>query len=306
MTPEEIDHVIQKARVFSNPGRNLDNWKLISGIYSEDSQTIDPFGKHFSGLDGIKEAWADWAPRKRYTHGWSEHVVMLTEDVAIKFYRYPNCGEDDDGEPWDFMCDGFYILQKQEEGNWIVLLDCPFCKTREWIGKPEMTNPWDALLEPVSGDKRVTEGDYVNPMEAGRRDPGPPEECGLCQSLEARKHGDRNGSAAKVTCRPGYVVPTRPRLVPSPVFHEDDLCWVAECELCSTPMVISKKHNEVPSDEEVEAMESRLREVVDEHYGYEPWIDPANLRIPDHYHAHARPLGRLMAHALNRPAVPVD
>lgn len=307
--PVEIDQVVQKCRVFSDPGRNLDKWKLISGLYSENSWTIDPDGKVFSGLDGIKTAWAAWAPRKRYTHGWSEYVMMLTDEVAIKFYRYPNCGENDTGEPWDFMCDGFLITQKQPDGSWVVLLDAPFCRTPETIGSREMTAPWDALLPPLTGDTRVTkEGGYVNAMEAGRRTAGKPEDCALCQTAAGRRSGKPSAhpAAAHVTCRPGYVVPIRSGFKSIPWYHDDDLCWIGECEMCATPMVVSNKHNEVPTEAEIAKMNELLLEVVREHYGYEAWIDPANLRIPDHYHAHARPVNRLTGHGYSRPAVPIS
>ena len=32
-------------------------------------------------------------------------------------------------------------------------------------------------------------------------------------------------------------------------FHEDDLCWIAECEICAVPMVVWRNHHAVPSDE---------------------------------------------------------
>ena len=302
--PEQIDTVVQKTRVFSSG--NLTKWDLISGIYCETSKTIDPDGKVMSGLDGVRDAWAAWAARQRYTHGWSDRTLMISDDVAIRFYKYPNCGEDDDGEPWDFMCDGFWVAQRQGDGSWAVLIDVPFCRTPETIGKRQMVSPWDGLLEPLQGDPRIEDGAYVSPMEAGLREPGRAEDCSLCQTLQARKYSDRRGPTAKVTCRPGYVVPIRPSNEPSPVFDEDELCWIAECELCATPMMISKVHNQVPTAEQLQAMTSKLRDVVSKHYGYEPWIDPANLRIPDHYHAHARPLNRLTGHAMNRPAVSLD
>jgi ketosteroid isomerase-like protein len=306
-TPQEIDVVVLKCREFSDPRRNLDKWKLISGLYTEDSWTIDPDGKVFHGLEGIREAWAAWAPRRRFTHGWSERVIMLTDEVALKFYRYPNCGEDDNGEPWDFMCDGFLITQKSQEGNWTVLIDVPFCRTTEWLGNREMTAPWDALLEPLQGDTRIRDVE-VGAQEASYREPGKPEDCGLCQTAHARKYGNAHDhpAAAHVTCRPGYHVPVRAQRQPSPWYYEDDLCWIAECELCATPIVVSKQHNVIPSAQDREAMVARLREVVAEQYGYEPWIDPANLRIPDHFHAHARPLNRLLAHGMQRAAVPLD
>ena len=27
----------------------------------------------------------------------------------------------------------------------------------------------------------------------------------------------------------------------TPWFHEDDLCWIAECEICAVPMVVWKE-----------------------------------------------------------------
>ena len=32
-------------------------------------------------------------------------------------------------------------------------------------------------------------------------------------------------------------------------FHEDDICWIAECEICATPMVVWRSHGtEPPAD----------------------------------------------------------
>ncbi len=305
-SPKDIDVVVQKCRVFSDVNRNVDKWKQISGLYSDNSWTINPFGKVFSGVEGIKEAWAEWPPRRRFTHGWSEHVMMLTDELAIKFYRYPNCGEDDDGEPWDFMCDGFLITQKTKEGNWVVLLDSPFCRTLEWIGKPQMVSPWDALLPPLRADTRIEDVE-VSAQEASNRKPGKPEDCSLCRTDSSRKYGQAHDhpAAAHVTCRPGYIVPVRPQREPSQWIYEDELCWIAECELCAVPMVVSKQHGGGDSKEDIEAMKAQLLHVVAEHYGYEPWIDPKNMRIPDHFHAHARPVNRLMGHGLKRTAVPL-
>jgi hypothetical protein len=46
-------------------------------------------------------------------------------------------------------------------------------------------------------------------------------------------------------------------------YFEDDDCWVTDCLLCRTPMIVWRPH------------------------GY--WIDGERRRIPDHWHAHARP-----------------
>ena len=28
----------------------------------------------------------------------------------------------------------------------------------------------------------------------------------------------------------------------TPWFHEDDICWIAECEICAVPMVVWRSH----------------------------------------------------------------
>ncbi len=81
----------------------------------------------------------------------------------------------------------------------------------------------------------------------------------------------------------------------SPWFHEDDLCWVAECEACCTPMVVWRPHGVDPTEAEREAMLGHLERVAAEAYG-EYWIDPDRRSIPDHWHVHARPKGRFYGH----------
>lgn len=76
----------------------------------------------------------------------------------------------------------------------------------------------------------------------------------------------------------------------SPWFHEDDVCWVAECEGCATPMVVWRPHGIDPSDEERSHMEARLVEVATERFG-EHWLDGNRRSIPGHWHMHARPKG---------------
>jgi hypothetical protein len=83
-------------------------------------------------------------------------------------------------------------------------------------------------------------------------------------------------------------------------FHEDDDCWVAECESCSVPMVVWKQHDPKPTTEAKAALHARLLEVVARHFDYEPWIDDNMRNIPDHYHAHARPRGAFFGHNLAR------
>lgn len=81
----------------------------------------------------------------------------------------------------------------------------------------------------------------------------------------------------------------------SPWFHEDDTCWIAECEACSTPMVVWRTHAVDPPDAVRGHMMDRLAEVAVATYG-EYWIDDNRRSIPDHWHVHARPKGRYYGH----------
>jgi hypothetical protein len=83
-------------------------------------------------------------------------------------------------------------------------------------------------------------------------------------------------------------------------FHEDDLCWVAECESCFVPMVVWKHHDPDPPEEIRVVMLNRLAAVVDEHFEMECWFDDNMRSIPHHYHAHARPRGGFFGHGLRR------
>jgi hypothetical protein len=76
----------------------------------------------------------------------------------------------------------------------------------------------------------------------------------------------------------------------TPWYYEDELCWIAECEICEVPMVVWRQHGTTPSADELEVMHARLREVADAHFGA-IYIDDLMRNIPDHYHAHGRPEG---------------
>jgi len=76
----------------------------------------------------------------------------------------------------------------------------------------------------------------------------------------------------------------------TPWFHEDDRCWVAECEACAVPMVVWRHHGTDPADEDQAHMIDRLHEVATRQLG-EHWLDPDRRSIPDHWHVHARPRG---------------
>lgn len=76
----------------------------------------------------------------------------------------------------------------------------------------------------------------------------------------------------------------------TPWYHEDELCWIAECEVCRTPMVVWRWHGPSPPADHVAHMRARLEEVARAHFG-DCWVDDHMRNIPDHYHAHARPAG---------------
>lgn len=71
-------------------------------------------------------------------------------------------------------------------------------------------------------------------------------------------------------------------------FYEDDVCWIAECEVCSVPMVVLRSHEANPSDEVKRELHAKLATVVMEFFDYEHYVDDNMRQIPEHYHAHAR------------------
>ena len=87
----------------------------------------------------------------------------------------------------------------------------------------------------------------------------------------------------------------------TPWYHEDDVCWIADCEICATPMVVWRWHGtDVPADDHTHMMDRLATvagEVFDGHY-----VDDNMRNIPDHYHAHARPRGGFFGHGFRRPA----
>lgn len=72
-------------------------------------------------------------------------------------------------------------------------------------------------------------------------------------------------------------------------FHEDDECWIAECESCSVPMVVWRVHDPEPPEDVKAALHAKLRAVVEANFDGEMRVDDHLRTIPEHYHAHARP-----------------
>ena len=72
-------------------------------------------------------------------------------------------------------------------------------------------------------------------------------------------------------------------------YFEGETCWVADCEVCDTPMVVWKSHGTDPSEEVEQFMLDRLGEAADSRFGPGGWsYDRVMRQIPDHFHAHAR------------------
>jgi hypothetical protein len=75
----------------------------------------------------------------------------------------------------------------------------------------------------------------------------------------------------------------------TPWHHEDDVCWVADCEMCDVPMVVWTGHGAEPSEAEVEHMLIQLARVAEARFGEGAfYVDRLMRQIPDHFHAHAR------------------
>ena len=71
--------------------------------------------------------------------------------------------------------------------------------------------------------------------------------------------------------------------------HSDELCWIAECDSCSVPMVVWRVHDPNPPEAIRDELHARLAAVVESRSDKRYWIDENMRSIPDHYHAHARP-----------------
>jgi hypothetical protein len=52
-------------------------------------------------------------------------------------------------------------------------------------------------------------------------------------------------------------------------FHEDDECWITECEAYYVPMVVWKRHDPAPPPDVKARLHERLGEVVATHFEYD-------------------------------------
>ena len=74
-------------------------------------------------------------------------------------------------------------------------------------------------------------------------------------------------------------------------YFSDEVCWVAECESCSVPMVVWRPHGTEPDAPALAHMLEALGRAATECFGVDGrWFLDRHMRqIPDHFHAHARP-----------------
>ena len=86
----------------------------------------------------------------------------------------------------------------------------------------------------------------------------------------------------------------------TPWYHEDDICWIAECEICYVPMVVWRYHGVRPPEEHLAHMHAELARVARATLTVEHYVDDHMRNIPDHYHAHARPRGGFFGHGYHR------
>ena len=72
-------------------------------------------------------------------------------------------------------------------------------------------------------------------------------------------------------------------------YHEDEVCWVADCEICAVPMVVWRHHGSAPPEADFDHMICELAKAADAVLGVGQWsVDSVMRQIPDHFHAHAR------------------
>jgi hypothetical protein len=85
------------------------------------------------------------------------------------------------------------------------------------------------------------------------------------------------------------------------VWHfEDDQCWVTDCIVCGTPMIVWRSHG-LPDADGERALLERLQTIAAQRYPAGFWIDGERRKIPDHWHAHARPADRFFDHRVPEP-----
>ncbi len=80
--------------------------------------------------------------------------------------------------------------------------------------------------------------------------------------------------------------------------------WVADCEVCSVPMVVWWDHGPDAPSEVRDRLLAELGRAADDRFGAGNWqLDTTMRQVPEHFHAHARDRGwwdRRFTRALSR------
>jgi|SRR5207237_244176 len=87
----------------------------------------------------------------------------------------------------------------------------------------------------------------------------------------------------------------------TPWYYEDEICWVAECEICEVPMVVWRYHGTAPRRPTPtwHTCASACGRSPRRSSGSSGWDDHMR-NIPDHWHAHGRPHGGFFGHGFKR------
>ena len=68
--------------------------------------------------------------------------------------------------------------------------------------------------------------------------------------------------------------------------------WVADCEVCSVPMVVWWDHGPEAPPDVVDRLLAELTAAADDRFGPGAWrLDRTMRQVPGHFHAHARDHG---------------
>lgn len=72
-------------------------------------------------------------------------------------------------------------------------------------------------------------------------------------------------------------------------YAETEHGWIADCEVCSVPMMVWWHHGTQPPEEARQALLAELTRAADERFGVGNWqLDQVMRQVPEHFHAHAR------------------
>lgn len=78
------------------------------------------------------------------------------------------------------------------------------------------------------------------------------------------------------------------------IYHEDEVCSIFVCDVCDEPMVAWKQHGIIPPMNQQEHMFKAIFQSTvgtdDDRYQF----DAVRYRFKDHWHAHLRPIGRII------------